>query len=122
MATMHYRRFKQLMSMFGKKRAHQTLVELPVAGFQHYRGESLWEFLRPGEPVQFKRHLANRHDKRAVAVYWRRNLIGYLPRTRNKGISDLLDIGEPLCGTIEELKSSENPWERVRIRVCRCGE
>jgi hypothetical protein len=43
--------------------------------------------------------------------------IGYIPRSENTAISQLMDRGERLSASIAALEQSANPWRRVRVAV-----
>lgn len=94
-----------------------ALQESPIAGFQYHQGEVVWPRLRPGDPLRLVREPANRHDPRAVAVYWCDAQLGYLPRAENSAVAYLLDNGRRLHARIVRLKDDPSPWERVRFIV-----
>ena len=91
--------------------------ESPVAGFQHHKGEHLWSFLRPGEPLRLVRETGNAHDPNAVAVYFRGDKLGYVPRRENATVAQMLDRGQRLEARIVRLLDEPNPWRRVRFSV-----
>lgn len=93
------------------------IQESPLAGFQYHQGETAWFHLRPGQPLHLVREPYNRHDPRAVAVYWRETKLGYVPRTENTAVAQLLDRGQTLEARIVALKQDPNPWRRLRFAV-----
>jgi len=93
------------------------LLQANVAGFRYYRGEKVWQHIHPSDPVTLKREPQNPHDRKAVALYWRNEKLGYIPRTDNSVIANLLDQGAPLNASIRKKNPSPNPWERLEIRV-----
>lgn len=94
-----------------------ALLQAPLAGFRYYRGLAIWDFLREGEPLRLVREPFNPADPMAVAVYFRNEKLGYLPRSRNRAIAGLLDRGTELQGRIERLQPGADPRRRVRIGV-----
>lgn len=54
-------------------------------------------------------------DAGAVAVYWRENRLGYIPRADNMVIANLMDQGWALDAFIDEKRLRGNPWERVEL-------
>lgn len=88
-----------------------------LAGFQYYEAGLLWHRLRPGALLELRRNPDNPVDQKAVEVYWRGHKLGHLPRTDNVIIARLLDRGMKLRAKIQALRASENPWERVQVRV-----
>lgn len=94
-----------------------VLQESPVAGFQFHAGEAVWPALRVGTPLRLEPEPGNRHDARAVAVYFGDTQLGYLPRDENVAVSQMLDRGERLHARIVRLSPGPDPWERVRVIV-----
>jgi hypothetical protein len=100
-----------------KTRKRVFLQHSLLAGFQHYEARSLWHRLRPGALLELRRNPENPVDPKAVAVYWRGHQLGHLPRTDNAIAARLLDRGMKLRARIQALRATENPWERVQVRV-----
>ena len=88
----------------------------PIAGFQYYQGNKVWSQLVQGQQITLQREPENTYDARAVAVYWRQEKLGFIPRLDNAAISQLLDRGEILIASIHSLAESDNPWGRVEVR------
>ena len=59
----------------------------------------------------------NEHDREAVAVYFRNDKLGFVPRTENSTIAQMLDRGERLEATISRVLNDTDPWERVRMSI-----
>lgn len=97
--------------------AWKILQVSPLAGFQYHQGEMLWPQLTAGQPLNLVRDSCNPYDSRAVRVDWSGFKLGYIPRTDNAAISQLLDRGERLEARISELKESFAPWERIKVEV-----
>lgn len=89
----------------------------PVAGFQHHAGEQIWPRAKPGQTLRLKREPDNKHDGRAVAVYWQQHKLGYLPRVENTAVAQMLDRGERLTARIARLEKSADPWKRMSVAV-----
>lgn len=100
-------------------RASQRILiqRSPVAGFQHHQAEAVWSQLRPGMPLTLLREPHNRYDRRAVAVLWQDEQLGYLPRVENHAISSMLDRSQPLQAHISRLTEDANPWHRIEVEV-----
>lgn len=93
------------------------LHEVPLAGFQHHRGPGIWRFLSLGAELRLKREPYNLYDANAIAVWFKNDLLGYIPRRDNLLLARLMDRGERLEARVIRLLESDNPWRRVRIRV-----
>ena len=98
--------------------AERILIqESPLAGFQYHKGEHLWPFLRVGEELRLVREVANTYDPNAVAVYFRGDKLGYVPRRENAAVAQMLDRGRRLEARIVRLLDEPNPWRRIRFSV-----
>ncbi|MCU7875859.1 MAG: HIRAN domain-containing protein [Candidatus Thiodiazotropha sp. (ex. Lucinoma kazani)] len=93
------------------------LQESPLAGFQYHRAPAIWPFLRVGEQLNLRREPSNPHDHYAIAVWFKNEHLGYIPRRENRTIAKLLDRGEMLETRIVRLLEEENPWRKIRFRV-----
>ena len=93
------------------------IQDSPLAGFQFHPGEEIWPSLTVGAPLALVREPNNRHDANAVAVYFQKVKLGYVPRGENSAIAQMLDRGERLAGSINQLAVDEDPWQRVRFSI-----
>lgn len=93
------------------------LQRSPIAGFQYHDGESVWHRLSPGDPLHLTREPDNPRDQRAVAVHWHDAKLGYIPRTDNCAVSQLLDRGQPVRARIRSLNKSNDPWQRITLEL-----
>jgi beta-galactosidase/beta-glucuronidase len=98
-------------------RRRVVLQESPLAGYQYHRAASIWPFLSVGEQLRLKREPANPHDRHAVAVWFKNEHLGYIPRRENRTLARLLDQGEQMEATIVRLLDDKNPWRKIRFRV-----
>lgn len=89
----------------------------PVAGFEFYDGDQLWDSLRPNDTLQLVPEPENPHDNQAVKVMWNDNQLGYVPRRDNTAISQMLDRRQQLIARIGELQESSDPWARVTMEI-----
>ena len=101
----------------GAKDRSVLIQESPIAGFQFHEGDAIWASLAVGEELALMREATNTHDPDAVAVYFRKNKLGYVPRAENKVIAQMLDRGENLEASITKLHVTDDPWDRVRFSV-----
>lgn len=92
-------------------------LHLCLAGFQHHRAEGIWPFLRPGLELRLRREPWNRHDPLAVAVYYRQEKLGYLPRSDNAAVARWLDQGRSLRASIAVLAEAGYPRSRMQLRL-----
>jgi len=99
-----------------RKPCRRLLKQTVIAGFQYYRGEQLWDFLRQDLPLQLRREPRNRFDCHAVAVYWNGNKLGFIPRSENLAIASLLDHGQQLEARIA--RQYRGSSSRRQVDVC----
>ncbi len=88
-----------------------------VAGIQYHNAEALWPHLRPGDQLTLVREPYNHHDRYAVALHWRDQKIGYIPRRENVVIAQMLDRGKRLEANITRLSKNSDPWQRVECSI-----
>lgn len=70
------------------------IIRSELAGFAWHDGAKIWNLLTPGKRLRLVREPANKHDKRAVAIYFSNTKIGYIPKKDNKQIAEILDEGK----------------------------
>ncbi|MBI5185598.1 MAG: HIRAN domain-containing protein [Nitrospinae bacterium] len=99
------------------KKPQPLSVKVPIAGFQYYQGEQIWKKLRKNDPLRLQREPGNPHDPQAIEVFWMNKKLGYVPRSDNPILAQLMDKGCAVKAEICRLKKSGNPWERVEARV-----
>ena len=101
----------------GRQQDALLLQESALAGFHHHRATAIWPFLREGEPLVLVRESINTFDRDAVAVYFRNDKIGYVPRRENHVVAQMLDRGQQLIAKVTQLRNEQNPWRRVRFEI-----
>jgi hypothetical protein len=89
----------------------------PLAGFQYYAGEALWQEMHEGDRLTLIREPQNTHDANAVRVEWRGQKLGYLPRAANRAVAEAMDAGERVDARIAKLRAQRNPWQRMLVEV-----
>ncbi len=104
-------------SLRAKEPASTHIQESPIAGFQYHQGETVWQLLRVGMPLALERETENRHDRKAVAVYWQGAQLGYVPRAENHAVSSMLDRGQPVKARISALTPEASPWGRIQMDI-----
>jgi len=98
-----------------------VVQQSPIAGFQYYQGEQIFDHLHVGTPLSLVRDAGNKYDDKAVAVYAADAKLGFVPRSDNCAISQLMDRGEKLSAKVVALDNSRTPWDRIRFEVALDG-
>ncbi|MGH8718035.1 MAG: HIRAN domain-containing protein [Burkholderiales bacterium] len=107
----------EIVATPSRTRRQLLLQSSPVAGFQYHFGQELWKYLRAGLEVELVREPDNAHDGHAVRVERLRYKLGYVPRSQNHAVAQLLDRGEKLSARIASAQQSENPWQRLSVNI-----
>jgi hypothetical protein len=96
-----------------------TLYEGTVAGYEYYDGPAVISQLRVGDPLLLRREPDNPVDEWAIEVLTAsRYKLGYIPRTENALIADLLDQGLKVKAEIDYVDpSADDPWEAVYFHI-----
>ena len=97
--------------------ARIIVQQSPLAGFQYYDGNVLWDNMRVGDPLTLKREPQNPHDSNAVRGEWKGQPLGYVPRRDNSDVARQMDRGAPVQARIVNLKEARNPWQRVEFEI-----
>ena len=58
----------------------------------------------------------NEHDRHAIAIYYKENCLGYVPRELNLVISRLMDAGKEFYARVVEVKQL-NEWTRIAAKI-----
>ena len=94
------------------------LLQCFVAGFRHYEGMQLLSRMKDGDLLELVREPENEYDECAIALYWQRMKIGFIPASVNEMLSHLIDADAlSLFAVITHLETNSQPWENVAIAV-----
>ena len=88
-----------------------------LRGMRYYNAPQCVGNIKRYDSLDLVREPNNKHDKYAVAVYWKRKKLGYLPREDNKVVANLLDSGMPLKCTVKALRPDVSLWEGCLVEV-----
>ena len=108
---------RQIKIVRQKKQAKIPFQEFFLAGYQYHRAEGVWSFLQIGEALHLRREPHNQHDPNAIAVYFKRDMLGYIPSNENCLLAQMMDHGEKLEVCITQLLSNSKPWRAVKFSV-----
>ena len=76
-----------------------------IAGTQYYSAKDNIENIKEKDFLIFQREPENPHDSKAIAVMdLNSNKLGYIPRSENNVISNLMDAGKNIYGMIADKK------------------
>ena len=93
-----------------------------IAGFTYYDGVDVFEDLKIGAQLVFKREPENAYDPNAVAIYYGEHKLGFVPRDENETLKKFLDLGysDLFEVKISQVSPDANPEKQVRVvvRIC----
>ena len=62
------------------------------------------------------REPTNKFDKRAIAIYYNKNKIGYIPKEKNEVIANLMDAGKKFSAKLIS-KLWEGNWLKIVVEI-----
>ncbi len=92
------------------------VLECLVAGTSFRKLQDVEASLNKEVKLEMKREPANEHDNWAIALYFEKHKIGYIPRDKNEVIARLMDAGKSFFATIMA-KEWEGNWLKINIKV-----
>lgn len=101
----------------GKPSVRLLVQNSLLAGFRYHAAALVWRELRVGDALELAREPDNPYDANAVAVSWRGQKLGYVPRRANAALAWGLDRGEELRARISRLREHPNPARRIEFEV-----
>ena len=90
-----------------------------VAAFTYNEGCEVFDKLKIGKEVQLVREDENVHDHKAVAIFFNKKHIGYIPRQLNETIAMFLDLGysDIFEARIQSVDPTAHPEQQVSIVI-----
>ena len=96
----------------------EHLAHFHIAGFTFYEGVTVFEKMKVGKKVKFQLEEDNKWDPRAVAIYFKGEKIGFIPRTENRIIYKLLKVGiTQFEARIQKIDPTEHTERQVEVVV-----
>jgi hypothetical protein len=94
------------------------LLQSFVKGFRFYDGPNLLNKMHENDMLELVREPDNEYDNCAIALYFDKTKIGYLPKEDNEILSKLMDADViQLQAEITHLKPEAKAWENVHVAV-----
>jgi hypothetical protein len=99
------------------KRKH--LLNCDIAGFTYYEGPIIFKQLEVGTAIHLVAEPENRHDPNAIAVYFGKYKLGFIPRNDNKTLSIFFEQGysDIFEAFINRITPDESPENQIGIVV-----
>ena len=94
------------------------LKQFFVRGFTYYEGPNIIEEINKCGVLQLVREPKNHVDSRAIALYFNKQKIGFVPRESNKTLSILMDTELlEFHAEITHIEQNASDWEKIRVAV-----
>ncbi len=100
-----------------RNRVRIHLHDCRIAGSHYYECQRVHAWLEPGDRLGLRREASNRHDPRAVEVFWHNLKLGYLPRSDNLAAASLLDRGHRVDAELFTIDAPDDHWEPLVLRL-----
>ena len=94
-------------------------ADFHIAGFTYYNGVDVFENLKIGAQLLLKAEPENRFDPNAVAIYYKNEKLGFVPRAENELLRKFLNLGysELFEVKISQVSPEAYPEKQVRVVV-----
>ena len=121
------RNFLKILALFGVKTTLSAttfdenkikaieLNECYIVGLQYYDGKDF-----NAKNIKFlslKRDPTNEYDKNAIEVYSNELKIGYIPRTENKVISNMMKQDVQIVAKITKFNPNDGYTHRIKVKL-----
>lgn len=81
----------QTLVVHKKKPEKKLLYKGRIRGTHYYDARQCTDMLQAGAPLNLTRESHNRHDSKAIALYFENYKLGYIPREDNKILCKIMD-------------------------------
>ena len=89
-----------------------------IAGFNYYDGAIVFQKLKIGTKLRLVLEPTNIYDDNAIALYYKKHKIGFVPKSDNHEMAAVLKAGHNIFKAyIQKLSPDAEPYEQVRIVV-----
>ena len=88
-----------------------------IAGFTYYNGVDVFENLKIGKELQLKAEPENSFDPNAVAIYFKSEKLGFIPKEENELIRKFLNLGYTDLFEVKINQVSPDTYPEKQIRV-----
>lgn len=95
----------------------QHLAQFKIAGFSYYEGAFVFRKLKIGTKLKLQLEEENKYDCRAVAIYYKKHKIGFIPKTENRIFYKLIQVGlaKHITTVIQQVTPHEHPENQIQI-------
>lgn len=97
----------------------EYLQSFNIAGFTYYDGALIFQKLKIGKELKLKLEENNRFDRHAVAIYFDKCKIGFIPRNENRIFYKMIKVGlkDKIRVLIQRIQPNENPENQIQVVI-----
>jgi hypothetical protein len=93
-----------------------------INGTMHYNASEVYGQMKHNDLLTLRLEPTNKHDHRAIEVLWQGHKLGYVPRTDNKVLYNLMKDGTPVVARLKKMEAKpwdelDQPYSALRMRV-----
>lgn len=101
----------------------EHLSHFSISGFTYYDGVLAFNQLEIGTALRLEAEPDNKFDARAIAIYYKSHKLGFVPRSENRIIYKLLEVGfSNFDVRVQQLDKQAHPETQVGVVVHLVGE
>lgn len=87
-----------------------------IAGFAYYEGVLAFEHLKIGTVLKMELEPGNKHDNKAIGIYFNEYKLGYVPKSNNKAVYAILKSGcDILEARVQTLSPDMPPEQQIQV-------
>lgn len=97
----------------------RLLASFYIAGFQYHDGACVLDNLKVGKKLKLVPEFDNPHDSEAVAIYWKKAHLGYVPQEASGWLPAMLYFGhsDAFECRVMQVNAQADPWKQVRVGI-----
>lgn len=108
----------QIPVEFATKLQKIYLLQCFVRGFKFYGGLKILDQVKEFDVLELVREPENKYDKNAIAIYYNKLKIGFVPAEENDILCVLMDANLiPLRAEVTRIEPQAATWENVHIGI-----
>ena len=90
-----------------------------ISAFQRYDGALVLDELKPGMNLEMAAMPDNPYDPDAIALYYNKVMLGYVPRNENDLIAQMLRFSHDNVfeARVLQVDPEAEPWNQVRVGI-----
>ena len=87
-----------------------SVLNTDIAGVYYQKPEKFAQDIAENDIITLKREPENKFDHLAIALYYKKIKIGYIPKAKNEVLAKLIDAGKQFSGKIIK-KNNQNDYD-----------